>query len=125
MCIRDRLKAEQYPSAGAYVLLALLYKLDYLVRPEGKLMDRLEQMHKAYFGQNQKNILQRLKQFKDDLTQLQRLQEPEVKKDLYHSVFTFGFTSPANISASFELIDREMRNIQWLSLIHILSENNE
>ncbi len=108
-----KLKAEQYPSAGAYVLLALLYKLDYLVRPEGKLMDRLEQMHKAYFGQNQKNILQRLKQFKDDLTQLRRLQEPEVKKDLYHSVFTFGFTSPANISASFELIDREMRNIQW------------
>lgn len=110
-----KLKPEQYPSAGAYVLLALLYKLDYLIRPEGKLMDRLEQMHKGYFGQNQKNILQRLKQLKDDLSRLQDLPESEIKKDLYHSVFTFGFTSPANVSASFELIDREMRNIQWYS----------
>jgi len=110
-----KLKPEQYPSAGAYILLALLYKMDYLVRPEGKLMDRLEQMHKGYFGQNQKNILQRLKQLRDDLSRLQHLPESEVKKDLYHSVFTFGFTSPANVSASFELIDREMRNIQWYS----------
>jgi preprotein translocase subunit SecE len=41
------------------------------------------------------------------------LQNEELSKDLYKTVFTFGFTSPANINASFELIDRELRNVSW------------
>jgi hypothetical protein len=39
---QGKLKMEQYPAAASYLLLALLYKMDYLVKPEGKLMDRLD-----------------------------------------------------------------------------------
>ncbi len=108
-----KLKIEQYPAAGGYILLALLYKIDYLVRPEGKLMDKMEQMHKSYFGQSQKNVLMRLKNLKEELISLGELPEEMIKANLYQSVFTFGFTSPANTSAAFEVIDKELRNIQW------------
>lgn len=108
-----KLKMEQYPAAASYIILALLYKMDYLIKPEGKLMDRLEQIHKSYFGNQQKNILQRLKLLRNDLEALLNLSDDELSKDLYNSIFTFGFTSPANINASFELIDRELRNITW------------
>ncbi|MEZ4950996.1 MAG: hypothetical protein R2784_16670 [Saprospiraceae bacterium] len=43
------LKEEQYPGAIAYLLLDLVYKLDYLITPEGYMMELLERVHRQYF----------------------------------------------------------------------------
>jgi hypothetical protein len=107
------LKVEQYPAAGSYLLLALLYKLDFLVRPEGALMDRLEQIHKIYFSQDNKNLLQKLKSIRSEYVRLSVLPDDEIKKDLYGSTFTFGITSPGNASNIFEAMDKELPNVPW------------
>ncbi|MEP7320887.1 MAG: hypothetical protein ABI761_03170 [Saprospiraceae bacterium] len=107
------LKIEQYPAASSYILLALLYKLDYLIKPEGNLMDRLEQIHKIYFSQDNKNLLQKLKSVRLELLKISQLPDEEIRKDLYSSTFTFGITSPANSSTIFEALDREFSNLQW------------
>ena len=110
---KSNLKTEQYPAATGYVLLALLYKLDYLVKPEGALMDRMEQIHKIYFSQDNRNLLQKLKSVRQELLKLSQLPDEEIKKDLHTSTFTFGITSPANPSTIHEALDRELSNIQW------------
>ncbi len=108
-----KLKLEQYPAANGYILLALLYKLDYLIRPEGALMDKIEQIHKTYFSQDNKNLLQKLKTIRQDLSKIEQLKHEDIFKDLYTSTFTFGITSPANTAMIFEVLDREFQNIQW------------
>jgi hypothetical protein len=42
----------RYPGTYAYALLALAFRLDYLVRPEGFMMDVLEKIHLIYFTKN-------------------------------------------------------------------------
>ncbi|MBK8282533.1 MAG: hypothetical protein IPK94_20930 [Saprospiraceae bacterium] len=110
---QGKLKIEQYPAAGGYILLALLYKLDYLVRPEGSMMDRIEQIHKSYFSQDNKNQLHKLKSLRQDLSLMGQQNEETLKRDLHHSIFTFGVTSPGNTAMVMEVLDREINNIQW------------
>jgi hypothetical protein len=38
---------DKFPGAAIYVLLDLVFRLDYLIRPEGFMMEKLEYMHRA------------------------------------------------------------------------------
>lgn len=108
-----RLKIEQYPAANGYIMLALIYKLDYLIRPEGALVDRVEQIHKNYFAQDQKNLQHKLKHMRQELAKLRQLNKEEIAREIYHTVSTFGITTPASPSALNELMDREFHALQW------------
>ncbi len=110
---KGRLKPDQYPAANSYILLAALYKLDYLIKPEGSLIDAIEKVHKSYFGPEQKNQHQKLNQLSQEFAKLSRLTDPFISNDLYNGIFTFGVTSPANMSMIKEIIEREFRNIGW------------
>ena len=44
------LNPEDQPGAVAYLLLDLVYKLDFLLIPEGYTMEALERMHRMYFA---------------------------------------------------------------------------
>ena len=46
----NKLDANQYPGGVAYLLLDLVYKLDYLTKPEGFMMEALERIHRLYFA---------------------------------------------------------------------------
>ena len=46
---------KEYPGAVAYLFLNLTYKLDYLTKPEGFMMESLERIHRLYFSNNQPN----------------------------------------------------------------------
>ncbi len=39
----------KYPGGIGYLLLDLIYKLDYLVKPEGFMMEALERMNRHFF----------------------------------------------------------------------------
>ena len=44
------LNPEEHPGSVAYILLDLVYRLDYLLIPEGYTMEALERMHRMYFS---------------------------------------------------------------------------
>ena len=46
-----QLDPREHPGAVAYLLLDLVYRLDYLLTPEGHTMEALERMHRMYFAQ--------------------------------------------------------------------------
>lgn len=108
-----KLKIEQYPAANGYIMLALIYKLDYLIRPEGALVDKIEQIHKSYFAQDQKNLQHKLKHMRQELAKLRQMNTQDITKEIYHTVSTFGITTPASTSSLNELMDREIHAIQW------------
>ncbi len=108
-----KLKTEQYPTATGYILLAAMYKLDYLIRPEGSLVDKIEQIHKSYFAQDQKNIQLKLKHLRQEILKLRQMSDAELTSEIYHTISTFGITTPATLPVLHELIDRETQSIQW------------
>ncbi len=70
----------QYPGGYAYMFLHLAYKLDYLVKPEGFMMDALEKIHRAYFASSPEEKSTQLKNiaFRKEFQKLpQKPQEPQ------------------------------------------------
>jgi len=91
-----KIKQERYPGAIAYLLLNLAYKLDYLIIPEGYLMETLERIHRLYFTKDGKNNIEKnivlYKEFKNLLTR----PKEAYYKELYRVTKTFGITKAAS-----------------------------
>lgn len=108
-----RLNVSQVPGGMSYLLLALVYKLDYLVKPEGMLMECIENCHKIFFNENilsveQKNmhILRKIREIKDIPQEL-------FYNELYDVKSTFGITIPTGHERLTELIDAQINDVDW------------
>lgn len=108
-----RLKADQYPVAMIYLLLHLCYKLDYLTRPEGYMMETLERIHRLAFAQDDKNGAQKILLLRKEFQKL--LDRPKEKffKEMYEVSATFGITVSVDHQKVALIIDQELPNVKW------------
>lgn len=110
----DKLIPEEQPGAVAYLLLDLVYRLDYLLIPEGYTMEALERMHRMYFAREEdhpvtfKNV-----RLLSELQHLLRRAPDSFAEELYAGKSTFGITLPANHDRLVSLIDSELPNMDW------------
>ncbi len=110
----------QYPGGYAYLLLSMAFRLDYLLRPEGFIMDALERIYGIYFAKdersNQLKIIALRKEFQKILDRPKEL----IFQELYRTRSTFGINTPANHERIVSLIDGELPNMDWhLSQNHL------
>jgi hypothetical protein len=104
----------QYPGGYAYTFLHLVYKLDYLIRPEGFMMDALEKVHKIYFSASEeKNAQLKNIAIRKELQKLLDRPKEEFYKEFYRTKSTFGITTPVNHERFVALIEGELKNISW------------
>jgi hypothetical protein len=110
-----KLNPEDQPGAVAYLLLNIVYKLDYLLIPEGYSMEALERMHRMYFAREDDEQPVTYKNVRL-LSELQHLllRAPEsFAEELYAGKSTFGITLPASHDRLAALIDNELPNMDW------------
>lgn len=103
----------QFPGAYAYLLLALAFKLDYLVRPEGATMDALERIHGLYFNKSDRTPQLKILHIRKEFQQLLDRPKDTFYGELYRTLSTFGVNPPVNHAALATLIDGEMPNMEW------------
>jgi hypothetical protein len=107
------LTADDYPGAIAYLFLNLTYKLDYLTKPEGFMMESLERIHRLYFTSNEQNTLNKNAILKKEFEHLQARTKDEYFRGMYEVPSTFGITSPVNHDKIASFIDAELHNMDW------------
>lgn len=107
------LKFDQYPGAYVYLLLNLIYKLDYLIRPEGYLMEHLELAHREYFAKDDKKTLEKAQTLVNALQDLLDRPKDAYYKEMYRGKSTFGITVPVNHDRVIASIDNEIVNMDW------------
>ncbi|RMG81173.1 MAG: hypothetical protein D6714_13410 [Bacteroidetes bacterium] len=108
-----RLNPTQYPSAYAYLFLALIYRLDYLVKPEGFAMELLERLHRLYFAKDDQTMVWKNAQLRKTLQKLLDRPPDDLFRELYEVPATFGITSPANHDQVVGIIDGELGHMDW------------
>lgn len=108
-----KLSKEQYPGGFAYLLLHLIYKLDFLVHPEGYMMETLERLHRQYFSNDGKTTVEKNQAMVRELQKLAARPKEEFCKELYLVTFTFGITTPVNHDRIASFIDSELHNMDW------------
>lgn len=104
---------DKYPGGYAYVLLNLSYKLDYLTKPEGFMMETLERIHRIYFTTDKKNPAQKNVAIRKELKKLMERPKEDFFKEMYLTKSTFGITKPVNHDRVLGFIDGELHNMDW------------
>ncbi len=108
------LDATQYGGGMAYLLLNLCYKLDYLIKPEGFMMETLERVNRKYFSiENKVTTEQKNQALLEELEALIIRPKEDFYKEMYHGVSTFGITTPVNHDRVISFIDGELSNMDW------------
>ena len=102
-----------YPGTYAYLLLALAFKLDYLIKPEGFMMDLLEKIYAAYFTKNNLTPQVKVQQIRREFQKLLDRPKEDLYKEMYRTRSTFGANPaiPHGTLASF--IGGELVNMEW------------
>ncbi len=108
-----KLDTHKYPGGISYLILSTIYKLDYLIHPEGSTMEALEKIHKAYFLKDGKTAERRNHDMLKKLRQIKDRSQEHFYSELYGVKSTFGITAPTAHDRVKELIDDELQNMDW------------
>ena len=107
------LNEEQFIGGISYLLLNTAYKIDYLISPEGTLMNEIEKLSWDYFARDNKPFIEKNKKMKEALQKLLDLPKEKVLEDLYRTKSTFGIANPAPHQAVLDLFNNNLNNIKW------------
>ncbi|MBP7272681.1 MAG: hypothetical protein KA974_02500 [Saprospiraceae bacterium] len=104
---------EQYAGGVAYLLLNLVYKIDYLTKPEGMVMEILEKIHRTYFTEDGKTAVVKLNTVYKELKKITERSKEDFHEEFYDTVCTFGLTTPTEHDKVIEFIATELPNTDW------------
>lgn len=108
-----QLDKKELEAGEAYLLLDLTYKLDYLISPEGFMMETLERTHRQYFSRDGHSVKEKSQIMRNEFQQILNKPKEELQKEFYHTIATFGITSPVNHDRVVSFIDGELPNMDW------------
>ncbi len=109
----NELNEDAFSGGISYLLLNTAYKLDYLIAPEGTLMNELEKMSWEYFAKDNKPYVEKNRRMKEALQKLADKPKEAVLEDLYRVKSTFGIANPAPHQAVVDLFANNLQNVKW------------
>ncbi len=92
--VRDRDLHDQYPGGLAYALLAFLYKIEFLLCPQGQLREEIENAHRAYFLESALDARTRMQRLLATIERAVARTDDELQTEFYKVVTTFGMVQP-------------------------------
>ncbi|HEX5624744.1 MAG TPA: hypothetical protein VFX48_01905, partial [Saprospiraceae bacterium] len=107
------LNPRRFQGALTYLYLSVVYTLDYLVKPEGPMMDMIGNMHIRYFETPAEHTEQKISLLESGLREIRDLTDEEMANELYEVISTFGITSPANHKTIAQFIEAELQVLPW------------
>ncbi|MDX1476930.1 MAG: hypothetical protein R3301_04460 [Saprospiraceae bacterium] len=108
-----RLNPEQYAGGIGYLLLDLAYRLDYLIKPEGSMMEAFERIHRLYFSQEHKSPLEKNIAIRKEFDEILARDDEDMSRELYDVSASFGITSPSTHEELVNFIDGEIHHMDW------------
>jgi len=109
----DEMDRTKYAGGVTFLLLNLIYKLDYLIQPEGFMMETLEKCHNIYFARDNKTSEQKSIVLIKELKKIQERTSEDLGKELYSVKSTFGITTPSGHEQVAGTINGELPKMDW------------
>ena len=109
----SELNEDAFAGGISYILLNTAYKIDYLIAPEGTMMNELEKMSWQYFAKDNKPFTEKNRVMKEGLQKLLDLPKEKVIEDFYRVKSTFGIANPAPHQTIVDLFNNNVPNVKW------------
>ncbi len=111
--IIDNIGISKNEGDKAYIMLALVFKLDYLISPEGKVMDLLEKAQTAYFRQmDNKSPQEKIEEMMESFDEIIEMSDDQLKEELYVTTSTFGLGTPTGHNIISDMIENTGKNLK-------------
>jgi hypothetical protein len=105
--------AEKFSGGIAYLLLALCFRIDYLITPEGKLLHDLEKIVDIYYRKDEKPIVDKNIGMIEGFKKMQERSQDQVYPFLFRSKHVFSIVSPQNHKTVSDAIVNAAQNMIW------------
>ncbi|MBL7745149.1 MAG: hypothetical protein JNN00_16865 [Chitinophagaceae bacterium] len=107
------LDADKFSGGISYMLLTLGYRLDYLVCPEGKLLNELEKIAGIYFKKDERPVVEKNRDMIEAFKNILAKPKEEIFSYLFRSRYTFSIVAPQNHKAVADSIHGANQNMIW------------
>ncbi|HEX7846510.1 MAG TPA: hypothetical protein VF476_11980 [Chitinophagaceae bacterium] len=109
----DAVDADKFSGGIAYMLLSLIYRIDYLITPEGKLLHEFEKIGSIYFKKDERPVTEKNRDMVDELKKLQAKPKEEIFLYLFRSKYTFSIVAPQQHKQVADSIHGANQNMGW------------
>jgi hypothetical protein len=107
------LDADKFSGGIAYLLLNLIYRIDYLVSPEGRLLNDLEKIGSIYFKKDDRTVGEKNRDMAAEFEKILTRPREEIFASLFKSRFTFAIVSPQAYKTISDSIQNANQNVAW------------
>jgi hypothetical protein len=104
---------EKFSGGNAYMLLALIYRIDYLVAPEGKLLNDLERIGGIYFKKDERPVTEKNRDMIEEFKKILARPKEEIFSGIFRSKYTFSIVAPQQYKTIAESIHGANTNMTW------------
>lgn len=109
-----KLNEESYPGGLSYVLLNLVYKLDYFLQPQGRITEIFEKSHSIFFTKDEGlETIQKNNLIRKEIKSILDFSDQVIIKQFQRTIYTFGLTTPVNHVQLVQFIEAEIDNMNW------------
>ena len=109
----ESIDVDKFSGGIAYMLLALAYRIDYLIIPQGKLLSDLEKIVEVYFRKEERLVTEKNQDMIDGFMKLYARSKEEFFPYLFRSLYTFSIVNPQTHKTISEAIYNANQNISW------------
>lgn len=109
----SKLNIDHFPGAESYIYLDLVYRLDYLLKPEGNTMEIIDNIHNLYFQDKEKKPNHKNRIIRKELRHILNISREDFNKEIYDVKSTFGITQTSGLERIQQFIESEIKNMDW------------
>lgn len=102
-----------YKASYMYLILATGYSLDYLIKPEGKLMKCIEQCHTQYFNEMAMDPDIKIRLLIQNFSKMDEMDKSAFLSEMYETRSTFGMDLPVGSRGLLEVIEAQWSDLEW------------
>jgi hypothetical protein len=95
------------------MLLSLIFRIDYLLCPEGKLLNELERTAAIYFKKDEKPAAEKNREMAEEFKKIQAKTKEDIFSYLFRSKHTFSIVAPQNYKAVTDSIHAANQSLAW------------
>jgi hypothetical protein len=107
------LETDKFAGGIAYLLLALAFRIDFLICPDGKLLSELEKIVEIYYRKDEKGTIDRNQGMIEGYKKLLTRTKEEVYPYLFRSKHTFAIVMPQHHQTVADAINAAAQNVAW------------
>jgi hypothetical protein len=109
----DTLDKDKLAGGISYMLLALGYRIDYLIAPEGKLLQEMEKAISIYFSKEERSAQEKNHLMTEAFRKMLDKKDQEILPYLFRSTSTFSIVAPQPHKVIAEALNTAIQNMLW------------